>query len=365
MKDRTYHGGAFFDAIGSDFQTLENSKEVIGADTLDAWFDPSPKVIQKVKENLIFAIKTSPPTHSDGLIKVISEYRGIPKKNILVAGGSSDVIFTFFPTLIKAGDSVLILDPMYGEYVHIFEKVIEAKVSRHTLSKENKFKIDPEKLSENIKQVNPKMVVIVNPNSPTGQYFDSQFILEIVKSFPEIIFVIDETYIEYVGKEKSLEKSATEISNLVIIKSMSKSYALSGARVGYLVANENIINEVTKFIPPWAASLIGQMSAVEALKDEGYYLQKYQETHELRKEMIQELSSLNVEIYDSVANFFIIELKDKTKGAEEIIQKLREQKIYLRNCDSMGTQFNNDCIRIAVKNREDNNKIISALKNVL
>src|SRR5262245_19432257 len=106
MKNKTYHGGVFFDSIGSDFQTLENAKDVIGADTLDAWFDPYPRVVEKIKEHITFGLKTSPPTHSDGLIRTISEYRRIPKENILVSGGSSDVIFTFFPSLVKAGDSV-------------------------------------------------------------------------------------------------------------------------------------------------------------------------------------------------------------------------------------------------------------------
>jgi len=71
MSKQAYHGGAFFDAIGNDFSTLENSTKVISADVLDAWFDPSPKVIEKVRQYLSFALRTSPPTHCEGLIKMM------------------------------------------------------------------------------------------------------------------------------------------------------------------------------------------------------------------------------------------------------------------------------------------------------
>ncbi|MBP7806791.1 histidinol-phosphate aminotransferase family protein, partial [Candidatus Gracilibacteria bacterium] len=74
---KAYHGGQFFKAIGETFDTIENQDKVISADVLDAWFDPSPKVIKKLSDNLNFAIKTSPPTHCEGLIKTISEVRGV------------------------------------------------------------------------------------------------------------------------------------------------------------------------------------------------------------------------------------------------------------------------------------------------
>ena len=364
---KAYHGGDFFQGIGEDFLTLEKSEQVINADVLDAWFDPSPKALEKIKEHLPFLIRTSPPNYSEGLVQTISNIRSIPIENIVTGGGSSDLIFTFFPRAVKNGDKVIILDPMYGEYQHILENIIEANVIRFLLKKENNFVINTDSFIETINREMPKMVVIVNPNSPTGQYLPREDILKILKSIPhEITFVVDETYIEYVDKDSSMEKDVLDFDNLVIIKSMSKVYALSGARAAYLVANKERVEEIGNFIPPWAVSLIAQVAAVEALKDEKYYNGKYQETCQLRDEMIEELSKINsIKIYPSVANFFLIELLDEELEAEEIVKNLQKQMIYVRNTESMSNQFSNKFIRIAVKNKESNQKVSKELLRIL
>jgi len=363
---KAFHAGQFFQAIGEDFSALEKSEQVINADVLDAWFNPSPKVLEKIKNYLPFIVRTSPPNYSEGLVKTISQFRGVPKQNILTGGGSSDLIFTFFPKMLEKGDKVLILDPMYGEYQHILENVIGVNVIRFKLEKEDDFRIHADLLIENINANNPKIVVLVNPNSPTGQYLSKEEIFKILKSVSKnIIFVIDETYIEYVDKNNSLEKDILNFENLVVIKSMSKVYALSGVRVGYIIANEKVVDELSGFIPPWAVSLAGQIAGVEALKDEKYYQEKYQETHQLRKNMVDELSKIkSIKVYPSVANFFLIELLNEKVSAEEVVQMLRKQNIYIRNTDSMSSQFGNKFLRIAVKSKESNLKIVSELEKI-
>jgi histidinol-phosphate/aromatic aminotransferase/cobyric acid decarboxylase-like protein len=366
MAKKAYHGGAFFNAIGNEFATLEKVKDIISADVLDAWFEPSPKVSSKIKEYLSFSLKTSPPTQCEGLIKVISKVRKVPKSNIIVGGGSSDLMFAFFPRILKEDESVLILDPSYGEYAHIFKYITKSRIVRHQLKKEDDFNINYTELAQQIKSESPNLVVLVNPNSPTGKYWGKQHILTLVKRFPKVLFLIDETYIEYIDKNLSLEKEAVKIQNLAIIKSMSKVYALSGARVGYMVAHIKIIDKVTSFIPPWSVSLVAQIAGVEAIKDPVYYSKKYEETHVLRKSMIAELNKIHsIKIYDSTANFFLIELLDKKFRADHIIQKLRKQNIFLRDCTSMSLQFKNNFIRVAVKNKTTNKIIIDALRRLL
>ncbi|HEY4506182.1 MAG TPA: histidinol-phosphate transaminase [Candidatus Paceibacterota bacterium] len=365
MSKQAYHGGAFFDAIGKDFSTLENSKKIVSADVLDAWFEPSPKVIDKIKEYLPFALKTSPPTHAEGLIQVIAKQRDVPEANIMVGGGSSDLMFSFFPNVLTRGDKVLILDPMYGEYSHIFENVVEVELHRHLLNKTEDFIINYDRLVKDIVQSAPTMVVLVNPNSPTGQYWEKGNITSLTEEFPNITFVVDEAYIDYVGSDKSLEKEAATLSNLVVIKSMSKAYALSGARIAYLVAHTSIIDKVSRFVPPWSVSLVAQIAGVEALKDSEYYAQKYTETNQFREEFMQNLQMPSVRIFGSVANFFLINLIGDGLSAKNIVSELRKEGIYIRNCDSMSKQFNDDFIRIAVKDRETNSKILDALKPFL
>jgi histidinol-phosphate/aromatic aminotransferase/cobyric acid decarboxylase-like protein len=209
------------------------------------------------------------------------------------------------------------------------------------------------------------MVVLVNPNSPTGQYWEKENILKIAETFSDTTIVVDEAYIDYVGKDKSLERDAAKRQNLVVIKSMSKVYGLSGARIAYLAASSSIIEKVSRFIPPWSVSLIAQIAGVEALKDEQYYSQKYAETHVLREEMIKNLQSSSIKIFNSVANFFLINLIGVGLSAKNIVEQLRKQNIYLRNCDSMSKQFHDDFIRVAVKDKITNRIIVEALRKLL
>lgn len=363
MKKKAYHGGAFWDGINPDFDSLEKSTDIINADVLDAWFDPSPRVIEKVSQFLPLAIKTSPPTHSKGLIKAISKYRKIPENHIVVGSGSSDLMFAFFPNILKKNDKILILDPMYGEYAHIFENVVDVQLVRHKLTADQDFIIDYDLLNGAIQSNNPQMVVLVNPNSPTGKYWEKENILKLIESHPSIIFVVDETYIEYVGKEKSIEQDTEKHNNLVVIKSMSKVYALSGARVGYIISHPDILEKFSSFIPPWSVSLIGQIAGVEALKDEEYYKAKWAETRILRENMIKDLQNESIKIFDSVANFFLVQLK--SGSAEKIVLESRKENIYLINCNSISSQFNDDFIRIAVKDEKMNQIVVEALKKFL
>ncbi len=366
MHVPAYHGGAFFEGIGEDFSTLENTKKIVSADVLDAWFDPSPKVVKIIRDYLNFSIKTSPPTHAFGLRSAISKFRGIPIENILVGGGSSDLTFAFFPRLLEKKDKVLILDPMYGEYAHILEKVIGATVFRHRLHKEDNFSINMGALIGEIQRIQPKMVMVVNPNTPTGQLTARKEWLRLLNAIsPKIQLVVDEAYIEYAGGNHSLEKDVKRYPNLVILKSMSKVYALSGVRVGYLVASTLIINRLLPYIPPWAVSLPGQMAGVTALRDTPYYRKQWVKTHRLRKSFSKKLARFpGFKVYDSVLNLLLVELP-KGKSARKIIEKLREKNIYVRDCSSMGKHFGDSFLRITVKSAETNDRIVQALKNIL
>src|SRR5215469_12272124 len=92
-----FHGGKSFEAIGEDLQTLERHTEIINADVLDAWFDPSPRVIERLNRFLPFLLRSSPPVHARGLVQAVARARGVAEECVLAGGGSSDLIFTCLP----------------------------------------------------------------------------------------------------------------------------------------------------------------------------------------------------------------------------------------------------------------------------
>ena len=356
-----FHGGKSFDAIGTDFSTLKKKHSIIRADVTDAWYDPHPDIEKALSKELNWFIKNSPPTQSEGLISTISKVRKIPVENILIGGGSSDLMFLAFPSILKKEDEVIILDPMYGEYEHILKHVIGAKILKIKQDRKKDFKIVIDKIIEKITS-KTKMIILVNPNNPTGQYLKRKEMLKLLSQIPQsVMLCIDETYIDYIGKNESLETEVDKQDNLLVIKSMSKVYGLSGVRVAYLTANKELISKLTVLSPPWSIGLIGQVAGVIALNNEKYYEKMLKETKKINEFAFQKLSKMEgLRPLKSAANFILIELHTRL-NAEKICMSLEQKGIFIRNPQSQSTQLEN-FIRISIKDKATTNKIIKELK---
>jgi histidinol-phosphate/aromatic aminotransferase/cobyric acid decarboxylase-like protein len=262
-----FHGGAFFAAIGSGFETLERRHDVINADVLDAWFPPSPRVINALQEHLPWLMRTSPPTHSEGMRDAIARSRGVCSENILPGAGSSDLIYLAFRQWLTSRSRVLILDPTYGEYMHVLESVIRCRVDRLTLSRRNQYAVDLDEIRSHL-QRGYDLIVLVNPNNPTGRHIPRVDLERILQDLPWKTRVwIDEAYVEYVGPDESMERFAAKSESVLVCKSMSKVYALSGMRAAYLCGPMDQLAELIPLTPPWAVSLVAQVAAVRALED--------------------------------------------------------------------------------------------------
>lgn len=363
---KCYHGGAFFDAIGNEFDDLNKRRNIINADVLDAWFDPAPQLINELGNHLSWICKTSPPTDCLGMANGIAKARGLKLDNVLPGAGSSDLIFLAFREWLLPESRVLILDPTYGEYIHVLENIIGCQVDRINLLKANNYVLDLEDLLTLAKN-NYDLIVIVNPNSPTGQHISLKNLENALRQIsPSTRIWVDETYIDYCGKDQSLEKFAISTSNIIICKSMSKVYALSGLRTAYLCASPLQLEKLRSISPPWAVSLPSQIAALVALKEDRYYEKCYEQTHLLREEFSKELLKINsLEVLQSKANFVLCYLPENGIDAETVVSKCKEMGLYIRDVSNMGNNFNKHTIRIAIKDKETNQKMLKIIKQVL
>ncbi|MFA4872885.1 MAG: histidinol-phosphate transaminase [Patescibacteria group bacterium] len=361
-----FHGGSFWEKFKYDFSRIsELGHTIIPADVLDAWYPPAPAVSQVLRKHLEHIIHTSPPARPQSLIKTISQTREVPERLISCGTGSSQLIFLLLEILFTQKDLAMIIDPMYGEYLHVMEKVVGCKIVSHALKPENNFQVSLSQLIKDVIQHKPKVVVIVNPNSPAGTYMTRAQVQEFIAAVPKnTMIIVDETYIEYVGHHESCETLVDQHPNLCILKSMSKIYALSGLRVGYLIANASITKSLILRIPPWSVSLPGQMAAIAAISNWKYYAKKIEKTHKLEKLLFRELAKLpGLVTFPSVTNFILCQLKKIS--ASLLIEKLKDKGVYIRNCDSMSKQFHNHFVRITVLDQESNNRVLHAIKGIL
>jgi histidinol-phosphate/aromatic aminotransferase/cobyric acid decarboxylase-like protein len=385
MYDRCYHGGAFFERIGPEFDHLERRHEIINADVLDAWFPPSPTVVAALNEDLPWLLRTSPPTHCEGMTRVIARVRGVPAECVVPGAGSSALIFLAFRHWLHRSSRILILDPTYGEYSHILEKVIGCRVDRMPLSRESNYRVDLDELRR-VASADYDLIVLVNPNSPTGQHVPRVQLEKLLRRLPATTRVwIDETYVEYAcvrpsrsvckslshaGQRfvqaslvsESLEQYAATAQNVVVCKSMSKGYALSGVRAAYLCGPERIIAGMRSVTPPWAVSLPAQVAAVAALQDPNYYAARYAETGRFRVRLAAQLAlATRWEVIPGVANSILCHLPDDGPTSAEVVQRCRSHGLFLRDVSSMGQSIGTRALRITVKDAATNDRMIQVL----
>ena len=362
-----YHGGASFGAIGDGMTNLDRAHDVISADVLDAWYPPAPTVVDAVRAHLPFILRTSPPADCAGLLRAIATARGVPIASLVPGGGSSDLIFRAFLRWLTPDSRVLLLDPTYGEYAYVTERVVGCRVDRVALDRASGYAVDVDALRARM-QNGYDLIVIVNPNSPTGQHLPTDALRHVLASVPASTRVwVDEAYMDYCGPGASLESYAAASTNTIVCKSMSKVYALSGARAAYLCAPPAIAATLRAITPPWVVSLPAQVAGIHALAAADYYTARYAETHVLRAELATALRTIDAieEVTNGVANFLLCHLAPNAATAELLCARCRDHGLFLRELRSMSARDFPGTFRIAVKDRETNARMVAIIRVAL
>jgi histidinol-phosphate/aromatic aminotransferase/cobyric acid decarboxylase-like protein len=366
--DGCEHGGASFTAIGTDFHSLHRRHQVVAADVLDAWFPPAPGVRAALAEDPVWAARTSPPTGAEGLLAEIATARALPAKTLAVGAGSSDLIFRSFGRWLTPESRVLLMDPGYGEYVHVTERVIGCRVDRFRLRREDGWRIDPARLSAAVGSGRYDLVVVVNPNNPTGRHAPAAELRSVIAAAPaRTRWWIDEAYLGYVDLTESLAGLAATDSRVVVCTSLSKMYALSGMRAAYLVAEPATAAQLRRWTPPWPVSLPAQLAAVAALRDPAYYSDCWRRTHLLRGKLTAGLAGLDgdVVVEESVANFLTVTLPSDGPSAAQVVNECRRHDVYLRDLSPLSPEYQGRTVRIAVKDTAENARVVAAWQAAL
>jgi histidinol-phosphate/aromatic aminotransferase/cobyric acid decarboxylase-like protein len=372
--DGCHHGGASFDAIGVSFDALERRDRIVVADVLDAWFPPAPGAVCALARDADWIARSSPPVDAAGLVSAIAAARSVPRDAVVVGAGSSDLVFRAFGRWLAPGSRVLLLDPTYGEYAHVVERVIGARADRFALSAADGWRLDVDRLASVLRGGRYDLAVLVNPNNPTGALADPNALREALLAAPASTRIwVDEAYLEYAGgSAPSLEGFAASRSNVTVVKSLSKVYALSGLRAAYLVTDPAVAADLRRWTPPWPVSLPAQVAAVRALADPEYYALRWKETASLRADLAGALradlaGALRglAEVTPSVANFVLLTLPRDGLSAPELAARCRTDGVFVRDLSALSPAFEGRTVRIAVRGPDENARIAAALRRHL
>jgi histidinol-phosphate/aromatic aminotransferase/cobyric acid decarboxylase-like protein len=236
-----------------------------------------------------------------------------------------------------------------------------------SLRREQHYDIDLKQLAVSLASGRYSLAVLVNPNSPTGRHVDREALKSVLAQSPTHTRVwVDETYIDYVGSGQSLESYAADSEHVVVCKSMSKVYALSGVRAAYMIGAASLLDPLRELSPPWSVSLPGQLAAVRALEDADYYESRYAETHQLREVLAAELEArCGFDVLPGVANFLLCHIPEHGPTASEVVARCCDENVFLRDASGMGLNLGDYAIRIAVKDAATNARVLDVLVAVL
>lgn len=315
-------------------------------------FGPPPGVRKALGEVDITHYPDSEATH---LRRFLAEKLGVVPGNILVGSGSTELIRLVALAYFGQGDHVLIIEPTFGEY-EVACQIVGASLIKQRLSAENTFQLRIEETIELIYQRRPKGVFIANPNNPTGQYISCSEFEKLLDASGDSLVVLDEAYITFADNSWS-SIDMIERNNLLILRSMTKDYALAGLRLGYGVARGEIIDILRRIRPPWNVNAIAQQIGIIAMQAEGYLKRCQVELRKAKDYLVAELSCLGLSLIPSEANFFLVEVGN----AREFRHNLLERQILVRDCSSFGLP---SYVRIAPRTLPECQRLVAAIKEM-
>ncbi|MGE5533813.1 MAG: threonine-phosphate decarboxylase CobD [Ignavibacteria bacterium] len=324
---------------------------------------PSKKALNAAKE--AFAqIPAYPDSNSNELRQVIASHYGLNKGQVIVGNGSTELMYLFAEVFMKKSDRAVIPAPTFGEYASAICKTGEAT---KYVKLDKTFALEPESFKREM--VGAKLVFLCNPNNPTSMLIPQETLKDIIEAAlaKNTLVFLDEDFLEFVEAEKSLSmiNKIEKYPNLFILRSFTKIFGLTGLRVGYGIANQEIINVLSSAKIPWNVNCIAQAAAVAALKDDEHLRVTIELIRGEKERLIREFAQFtNFKFSLPDANFFFIDVRKSGFTAAELKSKMLKKGILIRDCSSF-EGLDEFYIRVAVKTPQENDLMLSAFRSIV
>lgn len=302
-----------------------------------------------------------PDQKCPGLRKSLSEKLGVSEDSICFGNGASELISAFVRA--SKAKAALLLAPSFSGYKAALESS-EVQAEYYFLDEKNGFAFsehDAENLKSRILSKKYGILIMTTPNNPNGKLIPPNYIEEIAlaceKSGTRIL--IDECFMALSGKDFSFIKKIGKFRNSAVLRAFTKTFALPGVRLGYLVSQNETVEKVQRQLPEWNVSNIAQEIGLACILEEKYLLRAVRLIEKERKFLSEKLRDFGFKVFDSDVNFILF----KSDRIFDLKERLLEKKILIRDCsDYKGLK--KGFYRIAVKSRSENRKLVSALGGV-
>lgn len=327
---------------------------------------PSPQALRAIAKGCALLSHYPDPDCWTLRQSLASRWKLSPEQ-IVVGNGSTELIHLLPRAL--AIKQVLIIGPTFSEYAQAVARA-GGRTSLLLAKRSEGYRPPLERAIQLVRSTRKSRkpidaIFLCHPNSPTGQACEVAEVLTLVREADRagIWTILDETFIEYC-EGRSLLSLLSTYSRLVVLRSFTKFYALPGLRIGYLAGSERTVSLVRKLQPPWSVNALAQVAAEASFNDRRHARRSLLYMEQERDRLMRRLGSVpGLTPFPSQANFLLVELPGSHQ-AGSITMALRRQGLLIRDCSSV-PGLNHRTVRVAVRTRRENDRLVATLKGLL
>lgn len=334
-----------------------------------------PENLKKEIFEKLFVLERYPDPDYIELREKIAEKNNLNIENIIVGNGATEIIFLFMKIL--SPKKVLIVSPTFGEY----ERAIKASTLANDNLEINYFELkEAENFVLNIKNLetelenNYDLLILCNPNNPTGQFLKLKKLEEILKICEQknTKLFVDEAFVEFVEdwENESIINSKENKENLFVIRAFTKFFAIPGLRLGYGICfNNNLLKKMLEKKEPWSVNNIADLAGQTVLDDENYIQKTKEWIKDQKKYMYENLNKIEgLRAYKTEVNFILLKIEDnlleKGLDVKNLRKKMLEKGILIRDASNF-IYLDKHYFRLAIKDKLNNKKVIESLSSIL
>jgi histidinol-phosphate aminotransferase len=314
-------------------------------------FGPSPRVWGALGA---VPLARHPDPRATPLRRFLAVLHDVDPARILVGNGSVELIYNLAVAFLRPGDRALVVEPTFGEYAAA-AAIMGAELVRLRTRPEEGFALDLDRLAKLAQAAQPRLLFLCNPNNPTGTYLPRDLVEHLLRALPATLIVLDEAFVRFVPD--AWPAQALAAPNLLVLRSLTKDYALTGLRAGYARGPREVIAALEKVQPPWSVNALAQAATIAALQDEAHLQGALAALAAAKEIFVRDLAAIGMAPLPSRTHFFLLHVGDAAGWK----QRLLEQNMLVRDCASFGLP---EYIRVAVRHPRENARLVAALATI-
>ncbi|MDP8263401.1 MAG: histidinol-phosphate transaminase [Candidatus Ancaeobacter aquaticus] len=351
LKIKPYEPGKPIDELAREM----GLKSIIKMASNENVLGPSQKAV-KAMQRVLAKVSLYPDGGAYDLKKKLSQKYRIAKENIIVGNGSSEILEMIAQAFLNKNDAVVTCWPTFTIY-SIITQIAQAHMIKVPLKN---FTYDLEGIQKKITK-RTKLVLISNPNNPTGTYVNKKALGEFIDTVGEnVLVVIDEAYVEF-ADEKDFPDTLPWVKkkkNIIVVRTFSKIAGMAGLRLGYGFASREVIDILNRVRPPFNTNSIAQVAGTVALDDSVHMNKTKKMVKDGKKYLYASFDMLGLEYVKTSANFILV----KVGNAKKVFTKMVRKGVIIRAMDTFDLP---QYIRVTVGTSSDNKRFIECLHDCL